>query len=483
MFGKKRKQNTIEKSEIDMEKKKTGIENKPEVQQEQEQQKKNEVHQKEMNLVKTVPSDQIEVPHQRETDEKIFDDVIDYFIAKEALLVGKLHTGGGEYENTKKQILKKARHQFELRCKEKDKIDGYMKRFNHYMWGYHVLEELIANPEIFDIKTFDENTVRIRRFGDWCGSDVHFLSEDDYRRFVRMICTRNKKNLSNINAQVKFSDNINNKDYILRFNISSEIINTSGKPSVHIRKLPKNKMTIRDLIDAKYMTEKQAKYLTEKFKEGAGFLFAGPTGSGKTYGMSALIDYLPKGKAGLVIQETDEIISDNPDIQFQHIVEENGEGKISYGLGELARFGLMDAVNLFVLGEVKAGKDAASLPMIAATGAQLMLSSHGNDELEAIYKVADYMKQSTGYDLDQCLRFLSGIKVIVYCNDFKVNGICENHGWDYKEDELKLVRLDADCKPIVKSNVTNIHSKRNGQKDFDIGDFILESKAAKRSVL
>ena len=41
------------------------------------------------------------------------------------------------------------------------------------------------------------------------------------------------------------------------------------------------------------------------------------------------------------------------DLNFQHIVTSNGEGKISYDLEELARAALLDDIDLFGIGEIK----------------------------------------------------------------------------------------------------------------------------------
>ena len=143
----------------------------------------------------------------------------------------------------------------------------------------------------------------------------------------------------------------------------------------------------------------------------------------------------------------------------------------------LFRSALTDDVDLFVLGEVKSGSDAAALPMLVATGSQIMLSAHGNNEEEGLYKVGDYMKQATGYELEQCMRFLTGIQVVVYVKKYQICSISEVHGWDYEKQRLRIVKLDEDCKPVkAEAENSSLDSFRNTKTEpFSLNDFFFNN--------
>ena len=344
-------------------------------------------------------------------------------------------------------------------------------------FGYYVIDSLLLQTGISDIKIYNWENIRIKKRGMRMSSNVRFMSNDDYIRFVNMLCVRHKKNLSTINALIKFSDVVSNPNYRLRINITSELITNSGIPQVHFRLIPKYKVTLDDLVKEKYMNLTQKDYLIQKFdKEEAGILFIGANGSGKTTGMNALLEVFSRQKSGLVIQETDELFVENhPDFGVWHTIEENNEGMVRYGINELANQALTDDVDLFVLGEVKSGSDAASLPMLAATGSQIMLSAHGNNEEEGLYKVGDYIKQATGYEMEQCMRFLTGIKVVVYVKNYKIYSISEVHGWDYEKQMLQIVKLDKACKPIQQlkeQNYNDFSSDEQINKDFEMDSFL-----------
>ena len=325
------------------------------------------------------------------------------------------------------------------------------------MFGYYILEPLLQDEELSDIKVYSWDNIRVKRLGKREGTGLSFLSEEDYRRFTRTVCARNKVPINNINAYPKFSDTINNPLFRLRINLSDAILNENNQTTFHIRLEPKKKVTFDKLVKRKYMTETQKNYLIKKWvDEEAGMLFVGSNGSGKTTGVNGMIEYTPHDKSILAIQETDELFIDgHPEFLSRHTIEDNGESHIRYGLKEHAKQALMDDWDVFALGEIKSGDDAASFPSIAATGSQIILTSHGDDELEGLYMIGDYIKQAADYDLNQCMRFLLGIKVVCFVKNYQIKSISEVHGWDYQNNCLKVVKLDENCNPVSDNNIDN----------------------------
>ena len=156
-------------------------------------------------------------------------------------------------------------------------------------------------------------------------------------------------------------------------------------------------------------------------------------------------------------------------VQVQHTVEDNGESQVNHTLYELANVGLMDDDDMFVLGEVKSGEDAGALPALIATGSQVMLTGHGNDEIEGIYKLADYVKQATGYSMDQCLKFFAGLDLVCYIEKYKLKSMSRVYGWDYENERLKISKLDENFNPIDKK----VAGGNINEDSADAGDFII----------
>lgn len=397
---------------------------------------------------------------QSNTEEaKIFNSCIDYFTKEQSVLVNRLNESlsNENYIEVKNNILNIAKTYFKNHCNDSESVDALIDRFTTYMFGYYILEPLLQDEELSDIKVYTWDNIRVKRLGKREATGLSFLSEEDYRRFTRMVCARNKINVSIINAYPKFSDTINNPLFRLRINLSDGILNENNQTTFHIRLERKKKVTFDELVKKKYLTEIQKEYLINKWvNEEAGMLFVGANGSGKTTGVNALIEYTPHDKSILAIQETDELFIDgHPEFLSRHTIEDNGESHIKYGLKEHSRQALMDDWDVFALGEIKSGDDAASFPSIAATGSQIITTSHGDDELEGLYKIGDYIKQAANYDIDQCMRFLVGFKVVCFVKNYKIESISEVHGWDYENNCLKVVKLDENCNPIFDSNIDN----------------------------
>lgn len=377
-----------------------------------------------------------------EEQDELLNRVLDYFIANEGKLLGKMQESRTEEdrEHYKGEVMKRAGEQFKTYGLKGAALEEMLEHFRHYMWGYYILEPLIEDTTVFDIKCYDDRRIRIKRMGKRMDApkDIRFDSPADYSRFVRMVATKNSINLSVINALATFTDKESSPDFILRFDISTEFINSSGYPCVHIRKLPKHKYSLEDLVGLGFLTTEQSEYLRDKAANSGGILFTGAGGSGKTNLMNALLEEVPHDSSGLVIQENEELFSvTHPDMSFQHVIATNGEGKISYSLEDLARQGLLNDIDLFVIGEIK-GNEAASFAMCSYTGAHAWCSCHGKNETEAIYKLADYVKRATDYSLEDSLRMLAGLKVICYIKDFHLEGVSEIKGWDYEKNTLRI---------------------------------------------
>lgn len=379
----------------------------------------------------------------QEYEDDKFNQLIDHFISKEGIKLANLQMDAEHFEANKKSLIETAQIVVsDIVGKDKTISKNLIERFKSYMWGYYVIEPLLNDTDISDIKILAWNNITYKKLGKRYISNLTFKNAQDYTRFINMICTRNKKNMSVIRPQVKFSDSLSNQYFRLRFNLSSGYINTSNIPSVHIRTISKVKVRLNDLVNRNYMTEAQKDYLTQKFKQGESIIFIGANGSGKTTGLNALLEEYPKDKSGLIIQETDELFLNNHSmVNVQHTVEAN-EGDVSHSLYELANFGLMDDDDMFVLGEVKSGEDAGALPAIIATGSQVLLTGHGNDEREGIYKLADYIKQSTDYSMEQCLKFFAGINLVCFIKKYKLKSISRIDGWDYTTNNLIINKLD-----------------------------------------
>ena len=375
-----------------------------------------------------------------EEPENLLEKILNHIIHNESDLLASMQDGK-KNEKTKERLLKVAEEQFRTLSPGIDKktLSDNLYAFERYLLGYHILDELIEDKNISDIKCYDYDHIQVKRLGKRmpCPSNVKFKNREDYNRLVSMAAAKNQINISTLNAIQTFTDEDSSPDFILRFDICTGYINTSKVPMMQIRKFPKHKYTMRELIDLQVMTKEQAAYLEDKVKNASGIFWTGKGGSGKSICMNSMLDIIPHDRSVLVLQENQELFSDtHPDMLVQKIRISSGEGRVQYGLKELATNGLLLDVDYYVISEIK-GSEASEFAQASYTGHICWASGHGRSAKEGLYKCADNIKRATSYDYSECLRLLSGMEVVIYMKDFQVAEIAENKGYD--EDKKALV--------------------------------------------
>lgn len=374
-----------------------------------------------------------------EEDDEIFFDALDYMTAPERNYLANIQRG----TMSKEKLFTEMRAYFEDIGLENETIEDELEKLEKYIWGYYVIEDLINDDNISDIKIYSEDNIRIKMFGKRFSGNVKFRDANDYRRFVDIVCSRNKVNLSDLDAIQIFTDIDSNEKFRLRFNLTSSIINCNKKPVVHIRKIPKHKKSLYDLahnvdIDGNpypMFPEEMIPFLIWMAEESSGIEFTGKGASGKTTLMNAMLDVIPEDCSGDVIQESDELFSDHPDMMYQHVIQNRGESKIKYTLKDLAINGLLTDLDYFIISEIKGG-EAAYFMNAAYTGHKCWSSVHGVSSTEAMNKLADYVKYETDYSREDILKMLHYMRFVIFMKDYRIEEISEVVGYSEETHDL-----------------------------------------------
>ena len=368
---------------------------------------------------------------------ELFDAMVDYFTKVEKKTMHNVIRG----ITPKSKLFEEAADYLREKGALNEEIVVILQKFDRYVFGYHILDSLIDDEEISDIKILGYNKVRIKRNGKRRASGVSFKNNEDVNRFVENVAIKNKVSLSDLNALQNFTDKNTNEKFILRISITTPFINSTDNYYMHIRKTAKQKKDLERLIQDGMLDEETAKYLKEKAENSSGILFTGKGASGKTTLMNALLECIPEDKSGLVIQENEELFSNtHPDMMFQHVVEPRGESKIKYSLKDLAKGGLVMDIDYFVIGEIK-GEEALYFLNAAYTGHRCWASVHGINSTEAMNKLADYAKYASDYSRSDLLRMFKSLSVVVFMEDYQVKEISEIVDFDEKTQSLVYKRI------------------------------------------
>ena len=365
---------------------------------------------------------------------------------------------------TRDRILKDMREQLkeyqdeagrELSGEEKDFVVELIRK---ELWGYGIIDDLVHEASISDIKLYGPEEIRIKRIGKREDSDIRFTDMAAYRMFVNKLLERNKINLGTANAIQTFTDS-SQDDFILRITVISGFLVDGGKPVVAIRKIPKNKYNLETLEKAgmfktkapgkriklnsrntkKYFSENNTDFnkLMNQMIASKGILFTGKGASGKTTLMNAMIAEIPYDESVMICQENAELFDlGHPDLFSCHVMTNQGDSKISYELGDLTRAALLVDLDRVIVGEVKEGSEAAGLSKASMTGHKCWTSVHGESCEMAVEKMADYISQATGYSTRDSLKQLQGFEYVVHLRNFRVDEIIRISGWDKEKEAL-----------------------------------------------
>lgn len=295
-------------------------------------------------------------------------------------------------------------------------------------FGYYILDDLIADETISDIKILDYKTVRVKCKGIRMTSNVSFLNEADYFRFINSLAIRNGLDLKN-EAVHKFSDTTTSDKVIMRLNLTTPEINSNDSPCLHIRKALRKKLVLEDLVRMQCMPRDVAKYLKAKVRDSSG-LICGKGGSGKTVLFNALLEEIGHDRSGVVMQEAEELHSETqPEFQFQRMSRR-------YDLKELSKNGLLTDVDYYFIGEIK-GAEAMYFLNAANTGHLCWCTLHAPSATSALDKMADYIMYESKYNKEQAMNLLKEIHVLIFMDHFKVREIAEVTGWDNEKKQIQ----------------------------------------------
>lgn len=388
-------------------------------------------------------SEATEKKHVETADErkerigKYADQVTDYFVQIDPIQLNMLERNKITKEAFTELVYDYIRSNI---TQDEQDVEDTFKTFASFLWSYDIIDELIDDDEISDIKIYDWDHIRVQRLGHRETSKLKFRNPDHFKKFVEHTAIKNKASISAQNALQNFTDKYSSDKAIMRFNITTPVVNSNEKYLLSIRKIPKHKYTTERLIELGFFTREMADYFEDRIKNGGGLLVAGKGGSGKTTLINWALDKLPDDISGLCIQENEELFSNHPDIAFQHTIINRGEGKIEYNLGDLARNGLLMDIDYFIIGEIK-GAEALYLLNAVYTGAKGWATVHGSSATEAMKKLVDYIKYNSDYSQEEALQMLVHLDTVVFMKDFGVREVQEITGYDPEIGDLTYKKI------------------------------------------
>ena len=326
-----------------------------------------------------------------------------------------------------------------VNCSE-DNRKQLLEMFSHCVFGYYVLTPLILSKDVSDIKILDYNHVVVKAGGERYVADVSFFSEEDYRTWYERILRIHRLGRSEEFALGHCTDRKGVDAFYLRIDVQLSCITSTEKNNLHIRKMPKEKLTWEYLKENKMLDDAMMDYLKDRILAGYGFLISGRGGSGKSTLLNNMLDWVPFNQSILVSQESDELYSNvHPQMQFEHTMTVRKNDVVTdFSLEDELRLGLLQDIDNFVIGEIKGGEALHVFTTAMSTGARFFGTIHSNDAISSVRRLAQCARYVSDYPMETLEEMLSSVPfVLVHMSHFSIDEIVEIEGWDVKEKKLQ----------------------------------------------
>lgn len=328
------------------------------------------------------------------------------------------------------------KHYTSTRRLPEEDLPALMAKLRRALFDLYIVQDLIDDPMITDVKITDPKSIRVRVHGKAYLSNITFIDAEDYFRFIQGVAVSNNIDLS-VPSQT-FTDETDD-NYILRFSLTAPYITSTGYPIIHIRKIPRKKPMSEELMAAGMFDEKIKNYLIDQsINKGKSIVFAGPPGSGKTTALNWFLEDGYESSAEiLVIQENDELFSYRKGVMFEHVVLNPQHGELPCTLEDLGKMALVAGANVFVIGEAKGGEISSAITL-SNSGCRTAITIHSQSSKDTIDKMADLaMRGTANITYDQAKRMIKSFQIIVYMEDYQVKEISEIIGYD--EDKKDMI--------------------------------------------
>jgi len=258
--------------------------------------------------------------------------------------------------------------------------------------GLGPLEPLLADPTITEVMVVDPQTIYVERAGRLELTHAVFTDDERVRAVIERIVTPLGRRIDESQPLV---------DARLR---DGSRVNAVIRPlalrgtAITIRKFPKKRLMVDDLIRLETLTGPMARFLNLCVIAKKNVLISGGTGSGKTTLLNILSGAIPADERIITIEDAAELQLHQPHVIPLETKAANMEGKGAFTIRDLVKNALRMRPDRIIVGECRGGE---ALDMLQAmnTGHDGSLTTiHANSPPEALARL-ETLALMAGLDL------------------------------------------------------------------------------------
>lgn len=281
-----------------------------------------------------------------------------------------------------------------------------------------LLQELIEDEEITEIMINGTQSIFYEKAGKIHQSDRSFVSINRLEDIIQQIVAKTNRYVNEANPIVdaRLEDGS-------RVNIVLRPIALNG-PIMTIRKFPKEKVTMDQLVKWGSISKECAGFLEKLVRSRYNIFVCGGTGAGKTTFLNALSDFIPEDERVITIE-------DNAELQIKKVknlvslearnVNQEGEGAIT--IRELAKCALRMRPDRIIIGEVRGEEvvDMISSAMLNGHSGS-MSTGHANNPTDMLYRLETMMMMGIDLPLRAVQRQVaSALDIIIHLGRLRDN--------------------------------------------------------------
>lgn len=247
--------------------------------------------------------------------------------------------------------------------------------------GYGPLSEAMRDPAVTDILVNGHADVWVERAGRMQPSAEQWRGKAELQLWIERIVggAGAMVDVSHPIADARLPDGS-------RIHVVLPPVAPAG-PLVSIRRWPRMPLRLHDLVANEMLTEEQAGRLRSAVADRASIAVSGPTGSGKTTVLNALLGCVAADERVVTIEETAELRPPCAHAVSLVARRPNVEGKGEVSLFDLVRTSLRMRPDRIVVGEVRGREMLAALTAMSTGHDGSMLTVHAKSARDAVERM------------------------------------------------------------------------------------------------
>jgi pilus assembly protein CpaF len=268
----------------------------------------------------------------------------------------------------------------------KDKIRLSRELFNAFR-KLDILQELIEDESVTEIMINGTDNIFLEKDGRIYESDKRFLSSNKLEDVIQQIVAGTNRfvNESSPIADARLEDGS-------RVNVVLKPVALNG-PIMTIRKFPKEKVTMEQLIAWQSISSEAAQFLEILVCAKYNIFVSGGTGAGKTTFLNVLSDYIPKSERIITIEDNAELqIKELPNLVRLETRNANLEGEGAVSIRDLIKSALRMRPDRIIVGEVRGEETVDMISSAMLNGhSGSMSTGHANNSLDMLHRLETMM--------------------------------------------------------------------------------------------